>query len=71
MSSGEVCSNFTNCCNGASSITTIDSYSFQYCSSITSITIPSSVTTIGIWAFSYCSSLSNITIPSSVTTIGD
>ena len=44
---------------------------FQYCSSLTSITIPDSVTTIEEWAFYECDSLTSITIPDSVTTIGD
>jgi hypothetical protein len=44
---------------------------FMYCSSLTSITIPSSVTSIGYGTFKGCSSLTSITIPSSVTSIGD
>ncbi|MBR5828099.1 MAG: leucine-rich repeat domain-containing protein [Paludibacteraceae bacterium] len=43
---------------------------FEYCSSLTSITIPNSVTNIGYWTFSGCSSLTSITIPNSVTSIG-
>ena len=42
---------------------------FGYCSSLTSITIPSSVTSIGEMAFYFCSSLTSITIPSSVVSI--
>ena len=52
------------------SVTTIGSYAFSRCSSLTSATIPDSVTTIGDYAFSYCDSLTSITIPDSVTTIG-
>ena len=48
----------------------ICSNAFQYCFSLTSITIPSSVTCIGSYAFEYCTSLTSITIPNSVTFIG-
>ena len=43
---------------------------FQYCSSLTTVTIQDSVTSIGKWAFDGCSSLISITIPDSVTSIG-
>ncbi len=45
--------------------------SFESCSGLTSVSIPSTVTTIGIYAFYYCTGLSSITIPNSVTTIGN
>ena len=51
-------------------VSRIESNAFSYCSSLTSINIPSSVTSIGDNAFSYCSSLTSISIPSSVTSIG-
>ena len=51
-------------------ITTIGSYAFCYCSSLTSVTIPDSVTTIGDRTFYGCSSLTSVTIPDSVTSIG-
>ena len=44
--------------------------SFEFCSSLTSVTIPNSVTSIGGYAFDYCTSLTSITIPNSVTSIG-
>ena len=52
-------------------VTTIGGFTFYYCDSLTSVTIPYSVTTIGYWAFYGCSILTSITIPDSVTTIGD
>ena len=51
-------------------VTLIDSYAFEGCYSLSSITIPSSVTLIRDSAFQYCYSLSSITIPNSVTSIG-
>ena len=53
------------------SVTSIGSYAFADCSSLTSITIPNSVTSIGDDAFYGCRSLTSITIPNSVTSIGD
>lgn len=51
-------------------MTTIGEGAFQYCSSLTSITIPNSATTIGNCAFFECSGLTSVTIPNSVMTIG-
>lgn len=47
----------------------IGDYAFLYCTSLTSITIPSHVTSIGTYAFRVCSCLRSITIPSGVTGI--
>ena len=52
------------------SVTTINDFVFENCTSITSITIPNSVTTIGAHAFANCSGLTSITIPNSVECIG-
>ena len=51
-------------------MTSIGSYAFYYCSSLTSVTIPNSVTSIGDYAFYGCSGLTSVTIPNSVTSIG-
>ena len=48
----------------------IGNNAFEYCSSLTSITIPEGVTSIPQDAFEYCSSLTSVTIPQSVTSIG-
>ena len=53
------------------SVTTVGSYAFDSCTSLTRVTIPNSVTTIGDWTFYHCTSLTRVTIPNSVTTIGD
>ena len=48
----------------------IGDYAFQYCFSLSSITIPNGVTSIGNYAFSDCFSLSSVIIPNGVTSIG-
>ena len=47
-------------------VTSLGDKCFEYCSGLTSITIPSSVTSLGNYCFSKCSGLTSITIPSSV-----
>lgn len=48
----------------------IPTRTFEYCSGLTSVTIPKSVTEIGDWAFNKCAGLTSILIPESVTSIG-
>ena len=51
-------------------ITSIGDYAFDWCASLTSVTIPDSITSIGESAFGYCRRLTSVTIPDSVTSIG-
>ena len=53
------------------SVTKIGDYAFEFCSTLTSVTIPNSVTSIGEYAFRNCSGLTSVSIPNSVTSIGD
>ncbi len=52
-------------------VTRIGGTAFNYCSFLTSVTIPDSVTRIGDCAFQGCASLTSVTIPGSVTYIGE
>ena len=55
----------------AYSVTSIGDEAFEWCYSLTSVTIPNSVTSIGDNAFRGCSGLTSVTIPNSVTSIGE
>ena len=51
------------------SVTLIESYAFDLCYSLTSVTIGNGVTAIWDWAFGYCD-LTSLIIPDNVTSIG-
>ena len=51
-------------------VTSIHSYAFRDCTSLTSVEIGNSVTSIGNYAFQNCTSLTSVEIPDSVTSIG-
>lgn len=53
------------------SVTSIGRFAFNYCSTLTSVSIPNSITNIEVCSFCYCNNLVNVTIPNSVTTIGE
>ena len=52
------------------SVTSIGKDAFEYCTGLTSVTIPNSVTSIGRYAFNNCSGLTSVTIGNSVESIG-
>ena len=51
-------------------MTHIGDEAFDWCTSLTGITLPDNVTNIGDSAFSYCKSLTGITLPGGLTNIG-
>ena len=54
----------------SNSVTSIGSYTFAGCTSLTSINLPESITSIGSSAFSGCTNLANVNLPESITSIG-
>lgn len=55
---------------GGVDIKKIGAFAFQYCSGITSVTIPSGVTSIGDSAFEYCTRMTSVTMSDTVTSLG-
>lgn len=51
-------------------VTSLSSYIFNKCTSLSEVTIPEGVTSIGDWAFTRCSSLKEVALPESVDNIG-
>ena len=53
-----------------SSITSIESYAFEYCFNLKKINLPEGLQTIGNNAFSFCSGLTELSFPQSIQDIG-
>ena len=51
-------------------VTSIGVSAFEYCTGLTSVTLPNSVTSIGGDAFYHCTGLTSVSLPNSVTSIG-
>ena len=66
---GKVYSNMLQKAEIGSKVTTIGSYAFQYCYSLSSVVIPQSVTGLGSYIFQNCYSLSSVVIPQGVINI--
>lgn len=52
-------------------ITKIGSYTFAFCTNLTSIIIPNGVVEIGGWAFHSCKNLQRVAVPESILHIGE
>ena len=57
--------------NRTRKVTSIGNDAFNWCSGLTSVTIPNSVTSIGSTSFYNCGGLTSVIIPNSVTSIGN
>ena len=51
------------------SLTKIGAHAFQFCKSLTEVTIPDSVTTMDVYCFEYCENLTSVTIGNNVANI--
>lgn len=57
--------------NETYTVTSIGERAFYYCSSVTSVTMPSTVTSIGGVAFQHCSSMTEVNFSDKITSIAD
>ncbi len=53
-----------------STVTSIESYTFDGCSALTTITIPANATSLGSYAFANCTGLQTVVIPAKISSIG-
>ena len=53
------------------SVISIDEHAFDYCTGLTSVTIPTSISLIDNYAFRQCTGLTSVIIPNSVSHIGE
>jgi hypothetical protein len=51
-------------------ISSLGSAAFEYCSNLTSVTVPGSVTNIAFGVFQYCTKLTNATLSNGISSIG-
>ena len=52
-------------------VVAIGDWAFNFCYSLTSVTIPNTVTNLGQGVFYYCTALTNVSIPNTVTVLND
>ena len=55
---------------GEAPVTEIGAYAFQYCRTLTSVTLPKNLKEVSNSAFAYCRSLETIVLPDGLTSIG-
>lgn len=53
-----------------STVTSIESYTFDGCSGLTSITIPANATSLGSYAFANCTGLKTVVVPEKISSVG-
>ena len=57
-------------CSAATSLKSIGSAAFRYCTSLRKVTLPPNLTTVGANAFDMCGSLTDLVLPDTLATVG-